>query len=64
MAKPFRALWDKMSPEAQAAAARQLQAMLAALPPQALPQAPSPAQAPARSDPQAPQQTAKSHKEG
>ena len=63
MAKPFRSLWDKMSPEAQAAAERQLQAMLAALPHQALPQAPSPAQAPASSDPQAPQ-TAKSQKEG
>ena len=32
MAKPFRSLWEQMSPEAQAAAEQKMQAMLAALP--------------------------------
>ena len=36
MAKPFRLLRDKMTPEAQAAAEQQMQAMLAALPLQEL----------------------------
>jgi len=36
MAKPFRLLREKMSPEAQAAAEQQMQVMLAALPLQAL----------------------------
>ena len=31
MAKPFRSLWEQMSPDAQAAAEQKLQAMLAAL---------------------------------
>ena len=39
MAKPFRTLWEKMSPEAQAAAEQKMQAMLAALPLQELQQA-------------------------
>jgi hypothetical protein len=39
MAKPFRSLWDKMSPEAQAAAEQQMQALLAALPLQELQEA-------------------------
>ena len=39
MAKPFRSLWEQMSPEAQAAAEHKMQAMLAALPLQALQQA-------------------------
>jgi len=39
MAKPFRSLWEQMSPDAQAAAEQQMQAMLAALPLQALQQA-------------------------
>jgi len=36
MAKPFRTLWEQMSPEAQAAAEQKMQAMLAALPLQEL----------------------------
>jgi hypothetical protein len=32
MAKPFRSLWEQMSPDAQAAAEQKTQAMLAALP--------------------------------
>ena len=47
MAKPFRSLWEQMSPEAQAAAEQQMQAMLAALPLQELQQAQPHAQAPA-----------------
>jgi hypothetical protein len=39
MAKPFRSLWEQMSPEAQAAAEPKMQAMLAAMPLQALQQA-------------------------
>ena len=39
MAKPFRSLWEQMSPDAQAAAEQQMQAMLAAMPLQALQQA-------------------------
>jgi hypothetical protein len=39
MAKPFRSLWEKMSPEAQAAAEQKMQAMLAAMPLQELQQA-------------------------
>ena len=39
MAQPFRSLWEKMSPEAQAAAEQKMQAMLAALPLQELQQA-------------------------
>ena len=31
MAKPFRSLWEQMSPDAQAAAEQKLQAILAAL---------------------------------
>lgn len=57
MAQPFRFLWEQMSPEAQAAAEQQMQAMLAALPRQALQQAQPPAQAPAGRAPQAPQTT-------
>jgi hypothetical protein len=36
MAKPFRSLWEQMSPEAQAAAEQKMQAMLAAMPLQEL----------------------------
>ena len=54
MAQPFRFLWEQMSPEAQAAAEQQMQAMLAALPRQALQQAPPPAQAPTGRAPQEP----------
>ena len=36
MAKPFRSLWEQMSPDAQAAAEQKMQAMLAALPLQEL----------------------------
>jgi hypothetical protein len=39
MPKPFRSLWEKMSPEAQAAAEQKMQAMLAAMPLQELQQA-------------------------
>ena len=39
MAKPFRSLWEQMSPEAQAAAEQKMQAMLAAMPLQELQQA-------------------------
>jgi hypothetical protein len=62
MAKPFRSLWDKMSPEAQAAAEQQMQAMLAALSLQELQQGQPHVQAPAGSVPQE-LQTAKVHKE-
>jgi hypothetical protein len=62
MAQPFRSLWDKMSPEAQAAAAQQMQALLAALWLQERQQGQPHAQAPAGSVPQAPQ-TAKVQKE-
>jgi hypothetical protein len=62
MAQPFRSLWEQMSPEAQAAAEQQMQAMLAALPRQALQQAPQPAQAPTGRTPREPQM-AEVHKE-
>jgi hypothetical protein len=39
MTQPFRSLWEQMSPDAQAAAEQQMQAMLAALPLQELQQA-------------------------
>jgi hypothetical protein len=39
MAQPFRSLWEKMSPEAQAAAEQKMQAMQAAMPLQELQQA-------------------------
>ena len=39
MARPFRFLWEKMSPEAQVAAQQKMQAMLAAMPFQELQQA-------------------------
>lgn len=39
MAKPFRSLWEQMSPEAQAAVEQKMQAMLAAMPLQDLQQA-------------------------
>ena len=47
MAQPFRSLWEKMSPDAQAAAEQKLQAMLAALALQELQQARQRPQAPA-----------------
>lgn len=54
MAKPFRFLWDKMAPDAQAAAEQQMQAMLAALPVPALQQARQHAPAPAGTSPKEP----------
>jgi hypothetical protein len=62
MAKPFRSLWDKMAPEAQAAAEQQMQAMLAALSLQEFQQGQPHAQAPAGRVPQEPQ-TGKAQKD-
>jgi hypothetical protein len=62
MAKPFRSLWDKMSPEAQAAAEQQMQALLAALSLQERQPGQPHAQAPAGRVPPEPQ-TAKFYKE-
>ena len=62
MAQPFRSLWEKMSPEAQAAAEQQMQAMLAVLSLQERQQVQPHAQAPAGSDPEE-RQTGEGHQE-
>ena len=62
MAKPFRSLWEQMSPDAQAAAEQKLQAMLAALALQERQQARPRPQEPAGTGSQEPQ-TAEVQKE-